>query len=69
MEEQINAFCKAQADLALSSVSNSKVEERGSSLFRDEESSLGEIEGLSPVIFAEMEQAVKQKYEMFKAKV
>ena len=63
IEEQLNVFCKAQADIALSSsINSSRYEDRGSSLFKEEESSAEDFESLSPAVFNEMEIAVRQKY-------
>ena len=53
----------------MSSERQSRYEDRGSSLFREEESSVCEIEGLSPAVFSEMEIAVRQKYEIYKRRV
>jgi hypothetical protein len=38
-------------------------------LIREDDRSLDELEGMSPVIFEEMENAVRHKYELYKSRM
>lgn len=69
VDQNLVTLTNVQANFSSSSsLSNSNVD-KGSFHLRENDKSMYEIEGLSPLIFEQMEAAVRHKYQIYRLRV